>query len=549
MLTQLLWQTSKKTCSLLAVLLVSYIALTLALIFMMNDAYHALMGESINSVHTSIILGLVSLQFLLNWGYDYLFVKLALKVAAKLRLSICQQVANKPYSELEAYDSAAIHSALSADILMIQSSYQLLPTLIYNLTLVAFCFSVMFYIAWPIALLIFSSFSLCAWIYLNLAKQGKMKLRQARRVQNKLNKHYEGIILGNKELKHNAQRGRDFIDTVIKGASEDHIAFSRQFSMRFGLGNNFIRRFLLLQILILLCVQPFFNMNHTQWIGYLLVNALVARAYYPILSTVQQFTQAKIAFQHLKAFGFEVTTTQLRKDVLPLVSVISEITFKDVCFQYQNQKEEKHKFGCGPFNFKLKPGTITFIVGNNGSGKSSLIKLISGLYQPTSGQVFLDNLVVNDGSMDRYRQSFACIYENDYLFETIMGHAHVDQAKVEYYLNKLGLKDKVALDGNSFSTLNLSKGQRKRLALLVAYLDDKPVYIFDEWAADQDPEFRAVFYGTFLKELKNKGKIVIAVSHDDRYFDVADRVMTLSNGVVVSDQLKAQHAAGLAPVA
>ena len=84
-----------------------------------------------------------------------------------------------------------------------------------------------------------------------------------------------------------------------------------------------------------------------------------------------------------------------------------------------------------------------------------------------------------------------------------------------------------------FSTLDLSTGQRKRLAMVAALLDDKPIYIFDEWAADQDPGFRRYFYEGLLGELKARGKTVLAVTHDDRYFGVADRVVKRGEGGVV----------------
>jgi len=98
------------------------------------------------------------------------------------------------------------------------------------------------------------------------------------------------------------------------------------------------------------------------------------------------------------------------------------------------------------------------------------------------------------------------------------------------YLHKLELDHKVSMKGNRFSTVNLSSGQRKRMALIASYLEDRPIYLFDEWAADQDPVFRRVFYTQLIPELKRKGKTVIVISHDDAYFECADRLVQVANG-------------------
>jgi len=110
----------------------------------------------------------------------------------------------------------------------------------------------------------------------------------------------------------------------------------------------------------------------------------------------------------------------------------------------------------------------------------------------------------------------------------------VDERAKEYLMS-LGLDLKVSIVNGKFSTINLSQGQRKRLALLVAYLEDRQIYLFDEWAADQDPRFKEIFYRTLLPDLKEKGKTIILVSHDDRFYDVGDRIITLDSGIVTAE--------------
>src|SRR5690606_22888216 len=191
-------------------------------------------------------------------------------------------------------------------------------------------------------------------------------------------------------------------------------------------------------------------------------------------------------------------------------------------------------FALGPVNLNFAPGQIHFLVGGNGSGKTSLAKLIVGLYRPEEGQVLLNGQPVGDEGRDAYRQHFSAIFSDFHLFEQLLDAPGAElDAKGNALLAKLHLQHKVQVRQGAFTTRALSQGQRKRLALVVAYLEDRPFLVFDEWAADQDPLFKDVFYRTLLPELKAMGKTVLVISHDERYFDVADRLIRMENGQVM----------------
>jgi putative pyoverdin transport system ATP-binding/permease protein len=201
---------------------------------------------------------------------------------------------------------------------------------------------------------------------------------------------------------------------------------------------------------------------------------------------------------------------------------------------------EEMGFLLGPISLTLLPGQITFIVGGNGSGKSTLAKLITGLYPARTGSIYLDGVPITDENREWYRQHFSAIFSDFYLFDSYLGFNHSDlDQEVQSYLKQLQLDHKVQVRDGVLSTTNLSQGQRKRLALLTSYLEDRPVYLFDEWASDQDPHFRDLFYRQILVRLKELGKAVIVITHDDRYFNLADNIIKLDYGQVEPGQLPA----------
>jgi putative ATP-binding cassette transporter len=182
-------------------------------------------------------------------------------------------------------------------------------------------------------------------------------------------------------------------------------------------------------------------------------------------------------------------------------------------------------------------GKVYFIRGNNGSGKTTLMRVLLGLYQAKSGRLLVNGQPIAEPSNAAYRDLFAVVFSDFYLFKKLYGLPAADEAELNDLLTLFQMENKVSIDDGIFSDLNFSTGQRKRLALLVALLEKKQIIVLDEWAADQDPEFRQEFYERIIPKLRELGKTVIAITHDDQYYELADHVIYMENG----QSLHAKH--------
>ncbi|MGB5914002.1 MAG: cyclic peptide export ABC transporter, partial [Phormidesmis sp.] len=267
--------------------------------------------------------------------------------------------------------------------------------------------------------------------------------------------------------------------------------------------------------------------------------------------------QASVAVEKLESLKLEQSTSVITNLTTPVAGAAPQIassqtanpliataennwqqlSFKAVTHTYRTDQGED-EFTLGPIDLSVHPGELIFIVGGNGSGKSTLAKLITGLYTPQSGTILLNNQPIDRNNQEWYRQHFTAVFSDFYLFDRLLGASMGDNIginnstneKAQEYLQKLQLSHKVKIEQGRFSTLDLSQGQRKRLALLRAYLENRPIYLFDEWAADQDPTFKQIFYTQLLLDLKAKGKTIFVISHDDHYFHLGDRLIKLNYG-------------------
>ena len=235
----------------------------------------------------------------------------------------------------------------------------------------------------------------------------------------------------------------------------------------------------------------------------------------------------------------QVPLDQIRDEERPRRRIFKSLECAHVEFEYNHNNAES-PFHIGPLDFSLKRGEIVFLMGWNGAGKTTFLKVLTGLYFPSSGHILWNGRKVSRDDLPLFRANFSVVFQDMHLFDRVYGVKQINTSRVDELLDTMQLANKTSISENGrISNIHLSAGQKKRLALIVAELEDRDVYVFDEWAADQDPVFRNFFYEAYLMDLKKRGKTILAVTHDEKYYAIADRIYQMDYGRLSEISVKA----------
>lgn len=477
-------------------------------------------------------LGLIVLSF--SVLSQTLLNRLSQRAILELRMHLSLRILASPLRRLEEQGTPRLLAALTDDVLVITNALFSIPPICINLATLTIC---LFYLAW-LSVQMFAAvlgFMVVGMvIHQLLVGKATRSLRVAREEQDALFKHFRALTEGAKQLKLNSQQREAFLTESLQSTASSLSQHNERGMAIYAVAGSWGQFLFYLFIGLLLFAVPAMVETDTKTLTtYVFTILYIWGPLGGIMFMFPALGRARIALKKVESLGLALAakgtdSSTERKPEPP--HAWQRLELENVTHAYRREGEER-SFILGPVNLTFEPGELVFLVGGNGSGKTTLAKLLTGLYAPEDGEIRLDGLSVTDGTRDYYRQLFSVIFSDFHLFENLHG---VDTPELETrardYLRRLQLDNTVKIQDGRLSTTSLSQGQRKRLALLAAYLEDRPFYIFDEWAADQDPLFKEVFYLELLPELKSKGKTVLVITHDDKYFHVADRTIKLDYG-------------------
>jgi putative ATP-binding cassette transporter len=493
---------------------------------------HMIQGPDIDRASLMEFAALLVAMFAVASAAQMLMTRLGHRLVYELRRSLVKRILDTDCERLEQVGPARILASLSSDTGHITSAFISLPNAVYGTVLTSGALGYLAWLSLPLFWAIAGWLSLAVLIGWLLLVRTHRHIEAGREVEDLLYQDYQAIINGRKELTLNRARARN----VYEEEFEPHAREGRDHETRADVYNALNENWVNMMILGAIGLSFFLAQAHA-W-----ADLATATTYaLTILFLRAPLTAAVSALPGLLAGGValaKVNSLELA-DYEPRFAPAGErlpadwrtLQLDSVCYAYPRSGDGPG-FTVGPLNLRLHRGETVFVLGGNGSGKSTLARLLAGIYLPTSGAIQLDGQRIDDRCRAAYHALFSSVYSDFHLFDQLLGpeDAPASETAVQQWLTSLRLVRKAKIEQGKLMDLKLSQGQRKRLALLLAALEERPILILDEWAADQDPSFREIFYFELLPKLKATGTTIFAITHDERYFHLADRLLKMDGG-------------------
>jgi putative ATP-binding cassette transporter len=494
-------------------------------------------GKSLPSPYTQAALFLLILSAFIATRriLAVSLINFSQKMFWELRDRITRLILSSGYEQFRPRREA-IQSAMMNDVAILSGASLNVIQFATAVFMIAACFVYMGFLSLVLFSITLLTLGLGMGVYKINMKKSRSYLQKARQLQDKYVAHFNALLFGFREIQLDPAKGADIVEKEIGGIVDTSVYYSKAAFV--GLLNNQLTGQVMFYCLIgsiVLFVSSFFHLESSVVISYLFVLLFLLGAVETTLSLFPVILQARVSGKNLLALMEELENLEKapagKQDLIGKHD-FNELRIRHIRYWYGPSKEgrEQREFAIGPIDITINRNETLFIYGSNGSGKTTLILSILGLLKPKEGETTFNGIRLTDDNYRVYRTLFGVVFNDFYLFEKLYGIREVDAAKVEAYLALFELDTKVSFTGGAFSSRDLSTGQRKRLALVATLLENKPVIVLDEWAADQDPHFRKKFYTCILPVLKAEGFTIIAITHDDKYYHCADRLYKMEFG-------------------
>jgi putative pyoverdin transport system ATP-binding/permease protein len=538
------------------------------LMWLVNDALVSTQSATRILIWSFIALGVGKVGT--NFVSQALLAKFSQGAIAQLRRDLMRKILSVPLRDLEEIGTSRILVALTDDVFNITQALLAIPIITVNVAILIGGAAYLGFLSWQILAAVGGLIVLGAVGYRLIVRSAYVSLSRAREEEDRLYGYFRALTEGIKELKLHRSRRGEFLSRKIQNTTEIFQRHNVKAEMRFISAQTWSHLLYFALIgFVLFLIPALASFDKKTLSGYVIATLFLMGPLAGVLSSFSLFGRANVALHKIQQLGISLENHSSEDCPIDLPEPhisFERLQLSGVTHTYHVEQEDS-SFTLGPINLTFQPGELVFLVGGNGSGKSTLAKIISGLYLPEAGEIRLDGQPITHKNRDEYRQLFSAVFADFYLFEDLMGlkngHGKALAAangngdenvfaaanhngngngngagnldiQAREYLKRLHLHHKIKISEGVLSTTAVSQGQRKRLALLTAYLEDRPFYLFDEWASDQDPTFKKVFYQQLLPELKARGKTVLVITHDDQYFDAADRIIKLDYGKLIA---------------
>ncbi len=438
----------------------------------------------------------------------------------KLRVRLLDYVRRSELLAVEEIGRARGISAITSDSAILTQASNMLTFSIQGPVLIGFVALYVAYLSFVAFVLSVLIVGAAATIFhfksRKLTAEKSKAIVQEREMFNRLADFLDGF----KELRLNRPRSDELFDhavTVSRSAANLKIRSQSETFKQIASTQGYM--YILLGAVVFVAPQFSDNLGGASIAKITAALLYVIGACFSLVQTIPILMNANAAADRIAQLEAALrSTVSSETDEIVAPTSFEKIEVRNMLFSYTDQHSDA-AFHIGPVDFTLRAGELVFITGGNGSGKSTFLRVLAGLYHPDSGEIILDGMRVNKATRDVYRELFSAIFYDYHLFKRLYGIQEPDPGELARLLAQFRLEDKTSIINGEFSTLDLSGGQRRRLALIVSLLEKRPILLLDEWTAEQDPEYRRKFYDELLPEMMRAGKTVVVITHDDRYLD------------------------------
>ena len=455
------------------------------------------------------------------------------RLAMRLRNGLLDRIGSANLRFVEQEEPSRLHYHLMHTIGVVAGTYFVLLGFANSLVTLAFNFIYIGWLSWVglVSALLISLIGVRVhWHFERLNEQRRRRLDE---LGNSNNACHMAYLLGYKELRLSRAKETDYraqIDGINAEALCETVSEARV-STTGGMATSLFQYLTIAAATLLLPrITDIDSMTVMQLLAAILFTIGPLEG---VVGSFASFGRAQVAMDNLHRLTDAVSAT---RECAPMpdhpgLPPFSSLALRGVTFAFdQNVGGDTEVFRLGPIDFSLRQGEVVFVVGGNGSGKTVLMRLLTGLYRPSGGEILYNGRALSDQDRQAFREQFATVFNDFFLFAELLGQRDTPREVILDWLGHFDLAGKADFEEGCFTTVNLSTGQRKRLALIIALLEKRPLMVLDEFGADQDPEHRERFYREWLPELRKMGCTLMVVSHDDRYFGAADRVVRMDYG-------------------